>query len=220
MKIGILFDLDGTLLDTLGDLQVAVNYALSQFGYPGREKWEIRSFLGNGMRNLIKRSLPDGASEETVSKVLSVYQPYYDSHNLILTRPYEGILPALEALIKGKYPIGVVSNKQDTAVKPMCARFFGPELYALGEIPGCPRKPAPDMLRKAMAALDIEGAIYVGDSEVDLQVAENAGLLCLLVTWGFRDRDVLEAAGGKHFCDTPAKLGETIEEIISSYYGG
>lgn len=216
MKIGILFDLDGTLVDTLGDLHAAVNYALSQFGYPGREIWEIRNFVGNGMRNLIKRSLPDGAEEDTVSKVLAVYQPYYDSHNMILTRPYEGVLQVLEGL---KYPIGVVSNKQDTAVKPMCAEFFGPELYALGEVPGCPRKPAPDMIRKAMAALDIEGAIYVGDSEVDLQVAENAGLPCLLVTWGFRDREVLEKAGGKHFCEAPEKLAETIEIMIDKYYG-
>ena len=219
MKIGILFDLDGTLLDTLGDLQVAVNYALSQFGYPGREKWEIRNFLGNGMRNLIKRALPEGTDEEIVEQVLAVYQPYYDSHNLILTRPYDGILPALEAL-KGKYPIGVVSNKQDTAVKPMCAQFFGAELYALGEIPGCPRKPAPDMIQNAMAALNIDSAVYVGDSEVDLQVAENAGLPCLLVTWGFRDKEVLENAGGKHFCEEPERLAETLEEIISSYYGG
>ncbi len=218
MKIGILFDLDGTLLDTLGDLQVAVNYALSQFGYPNREMWEIRNFLGNGMRNLIKRSLPEGVSEARVDEVLSVYQPYYDSHNLILTRPYDGVLPALEAL-KGKYPIGVVSNKQDTAVKPMCAQFFGPELYALGEIPGTPRKPAPDMIKKAMADLGMDGAIYVGDSEVDLQVAENVGLPCLLVTWGFRDKEVLEKAGGKHFCDEPSKLAETLEEIISKYYG-
>ena len=208
--------MDGTLVDTLGDLHAAVNYALSQFGYPGREIWEIRNFVGNGMRNLIKRSLPDGAEEDTVSKVLAVYQPYYDSHNMILTRPYEGVLQVLEGL---KYPIGVVSNKQDTAVKPMCAEFFGPELYALGEIPGTPRKPAPDMLQKAMAALDIEGAIYVGDSEVDLQVAENAGLPCLLVTWGFRDREVLEKAGGKHFCEEPARLGEVLEELIFTYYG-
>ncbi|MBE6983859.1 MAG: HAD family hydrolase [Ruminococcaceae bacterium] len=219
MKIGILFDLDGTLLDTLGDLQVAVNYALSRFGYPNREKWEIRNFLGNGMRNLIKRSLPEGVSEERVDEVLSVYQPYYDSHNLILTRPYDGILSAIAAL-KGKYPIGVVSNKQDTAVKPMCARFFGSELYALGEIPGTPRKPAPDMIKNAMADLGMDAAVYVGDSEVDLRVAENAGLPCLLVTWGFRDREVLERAGGKHFCDEPSKLAETLEEIISSYYGG
>ena len=219
MKIGILFDLDGTLLDTLGDLQAAVNYALAQFGYPQREKWEIRNFVGNGMRNLIKRSLPEGVSEQRVDEVLSVYQPYYDSHNLILTRPYDGILPVLEDLM-GKYPIGVVSNKQDTAVKPMCHRFFGSELYALGEIPGTPRKPAPDMIQNAMAALHIDSAVYVGDSEVDLQVAANAHLPCLLVTWGFRDKEILEKAGGKHFCDRPEKLKEALEEIISSYYGG
>ncbi len=215
MKIGILFDLDGTLLDTLGDLQAAVNYALSQFAYPGREKWEIRSFLGNGMRNLVKRSLPDGVTEERVDEALAVYRAYYESHNQILTVPYSGIYDALEKL--KTYPIGVVSNKQDTAVKPMCRHFFG-DVYALGEVPGLPRKPAPDMVQKAMADLGMDGAIYVGDSEVDLQVAENANLPCLLVTWGFRDREDLEKAGGKHFCHNPADLPETIEKMIKLYY--
>ena len=214
MKIGILFDLDGTLLDTLGDLHTAVNYALSQFGYPGREKGEIRAFLGNGMRNLIKSSMPAGVTEAQVDATLAVYQPYYDSHNLILTRPYEGVTSALEKL-KGKYAIGVVSNKQDTAVKPMCARFFGETLYALGEVPGCPRKPAPDMLYKAMAEIGVEKAVYVGDSEVDLKVAENAGLPCLLVTWGFRDKEQLLAAGGTHFCDRPEALVAALEELIA-----
>jgi phosphoglycolate phosphatase len=213
MKIGILFDLDGTLLDTLGDLHTAVNYALSRFGYPGREKGEIRSFLGNGMRNLIKRSMPEGVSEQQVDETLAVYQPYYDSHNLILTKPYDGVIAALDVL-KEKYAIGVVSNKQDTAVKPMCARFFGETLYALGEVPGCPRKPAPDMLNMAMAAIGVEKAVYVGDSEVDLKVAENAGLPCLLVTWGFRDKEQLEVAGGRNFCDDPAQLVEALEQLI------
>lgn len=214
MKIGILFDLDGTLLDTLGDLHTAVNYALSQFGYPGREKGEIRSFLGNGMRNLIKCSMPADVTEQQVDETLAVYQPYYDSHNLILTRPYEGVLSALDKL-KEKYAVGVVSNKQDTAVKPMCARFFGEALYALGEVPGCPRKPAPDMLYKAMKEIGVEKAVYVGDSEVDLKVAENAGLPCLLVTWGFRDKAQLVAAGGEHFCDDPMRLAANIEELIA-----
>ncbi|MBE6925883.1 MAG: HAD family hydrolase [Ruminococcaceae bacterium] len=213
MKIGILFDLDGTLLDTLGDLHTAVNYALSRFDYPHREKGEIRSFLGNGMRNLIKCSMPEGTTEQQVDATLAVYQPYYDSHNLILTKPYDGVLPAI-AKLKEKYPVGVVSNKQDTAVKPMCARFFGEGLYALGEVPGCPRKPAPDMLYKAMAEIGVEKAVYVGDSEVDLKVAENAGLPCLLVTWGFRDKAQLETAGGRNFCDDPAQLVEALEELI------
>ncbi len=215
MKIGVLFDLDGTLLDTLGDLQVAVNYALARFGYPGREKWEIRSFLGNGMRNLIAQSLPEGVGEEIVDETLAVYRGYYESHNQILTAPYVGIYNALEKL--KAYPVGVVSNKQDTAVKPMCHHFFG-DIYALGEVPGIPRKPAPDMIYKAMADLGIDGAIYVGDSEVDLQVAENAKLPCLLVTWGFRDREDLEKAGGRHFCHNPAELPQIIEEMINLYY--
>ena len=213
MKIGILFDLDGTLLDTIGDLHTAVNYALSAFGYPTREKTEIRAFLGNGMRNLIMRSLPEDATDAQVDETLAVYQPYYDSHNLILTKPYDGILSALEVL-REKYPIGVVSNKQDTAVKPMCARFFGEALYALGEAPGCPRKPAPDMVCKAMADIGVEKCIYVGDSEVDVLTARNAGMPCLSVLWGFRDREEIVEGGGCHFCDSVADLPRILEEMI------
>lgn len=218
MKIGILFDLDGTLLDTLGDLHTAVNYALQQDGYPTRTLKEIRSYLGNGMRNLIKNALPAGTVEEEVDRVLGIYRPYYDSHNEILTRPYEGILQALET-VKQTYPVGVVSNKQDSAVKPLCKTFFGDEIFALGEQPDCPRKPAPDMLVRAMQALDVDTCVYVGDSEVDLQVAKNAALPCLLVTWGFRDKEELQAAGGKHFCENPENMPQMLAEMVKMYYG-
>ena len=218
MKTGILFDLDGTLLDTLEDLHNAVNHTLQTHGYPTRTRREIRSFLGNGMRNLIKASLPAGTEEETVDRVLGDYQHYYDSHNDICTRPYDGILQAL-AVIKETYPIGVVSNKQDTAVKPLCRTFFGEDVYACGETPDCPRKPAPDMIFRAMQALGVGECIYVGDSEVDLKVAENAGLPCLLVTWGFRDREHLQKAGGKHFCDQPETMPRMLAEMVNRYYG-
>ena len=194
MKTGILFDLDGTLLDTLGDLQVAVNHALSQFGYPGREKWEIRSFLGNGMRNLVKRSLPDGVSEERVDEALAIYRAYYESHNQILTAPYEGIYAALEKL--KDYPIGVVSNKQDTAVKPMCHHFFG-GLYALGEVPDLPRKPDPTVPRMIMDTLGFapQSTVFVGDSDVDMITAHNAGMMAVGCAWGYRGEADLLSAG-------------------------
>ncbi len=217
MRTGILFDLDGTLLNTLGDLCTAVNYTLTHFGHPVRTEKEIRSYLGNGMGNLVKRALPEGVSEAQWQEACSFYQVYYDSHSTILTRPYDGVLQALEEL--RDFPVGVVSNKQDTAVKPLCKTFFGEGVFALGECPGCPRKPAPDMIFRAMAALDVENAIFVGDSEVDLQVAKNANLPCLSVTWGFRDREDLEKAGGKHFCDAPEKLAQTLKEMVKEYYG-
>ena len=128
------------------------------------------------------------------------------------TRPYDGILEAL-AILRDKYPIAVVSNKPDAAVKALCAEVF-PGIYALGEAPGCPRKPAPDMVRKACRVIGVETCVYVGDSEVDVATAKNAGVPCLSVLWGFRDRDEIEAAGGIHFCEKPAELTEKIEEII------
>lgn len=212
MKTGILFDLDGTLLNTLEDLLDATNYALAQCGYPLRTLPELRRFVGNGAENQIRMSLPEGASPEEVQRVLKIYKPYYTEHCQIKTRPYDGIMEALDAL-KDKYPIAVVSNKPDGAVKTLCAEVF-PGFYALGETPGCPRKPAPDMVFKACRAIGADTCVYVGDSEVDVLTAKNAGVPCLSVLWGFRDRDEIEAAGGEHFCEDPRLLPRIIEEII------
>ncbi len=213
MKTGILFDLDGTLLDTLGDLTDATNYALRACGYPERTLTEIRSFVGNGAENQIRMSLPEGASPEEVQRVLAVYKPYYTAHCQCKTAPYLGIPEALAAL--DGVPMAIVSNKPDAAVKTLCAQHF-PGIYALGETHGCPRKPAPDMLRNAMDAIGVKDCIYVGDSEVDVLTANNAGCRCLSVTWGFRDKNVLEEAGGIHFCDAPAKLPQLIQSLLSS----
>ena len=212
MKTGILFDLDGTLLNTLEDLLDATNYALEISGYPRRTLQELRRFVGNGAENQIRLSLPEGASPDEVQKVLKIYKPYYTEHCQIKTRPYDGILEALEVL-KARYPIAVVSNKPDAAVKALCAETF-PGIFALGEAPDCPRKPAPDMVFKACRAIGADTCVYVGDSEVDVLTAKNAGVPCLSVLWGFRDRDEIEKAGGDHFCENPAILAEKIEEII------
>lgn len=212
MKTGILFDLDGTLLNTLEDLLDATNYALTQCGYPPRTLWELRRFVGNGAENQIRMSLPGGASPEEVERILNIYKPYYTEHCKVKTRPYDGILEAL-AVLKEKYPIAVVSNKPDAAVKALCAELF-PGIFALGEAPDCPRKPAPDMVNKACRAIGVETCVYVGDSEVDVITAKNAGVPCLSVLWGFRDREEIEQAGGAFFCETPAELTEKIEEII------
>ena len=212
MKTGILFDLDGTLLNTLEDLLDATNYALAQCGYPKRTLPELRRFVGNGAENQIRMSLPAGASPEEVGRVLRIYKPYYTAHCQVKTRPYDGVLEALEVL-KAKYPIAVGSNKPDGAVKALCAQVF-PGIFALGETPDCPRKPAPDMVYKACQAIGADTCVYVGDSEVDVVTAKNAGVPCLSVLWGFRDKADIEGAGGSHFCENPAQLTEKIEEII------
>ena len=212
MKTGILFDLDGTLLNTLEDLLDATNYALEVCGYPKRTLRELRRFVGNGAENQIRMSLPAGASPEEVERVLKIYKPYYTEHCQVKTRPYDGILESL-AILKEKYPIAVVSNKPDAAVKTLCGQMF-PGIFALGEAPDCPRKPAPDMVHKACRAIGVDTCVYVGDSEVDVRTAKNAGVPCLSVLWGFRDREDIEAAGGRYFCESPAQLTEKIEEII------
>jgi len=209
---GILFDLDGTLLDTLDDLLDATNYALGVHGYPPRTKTEIRRFVGNGAANQIRLSLPRGSSEEEVQTVLNTYKPYYTAHCQCKTAPYPGVAEAL-AVLKEKYPVAIVSNKPDAAVKALCADFF-PGIYALGETADCPRKPAPDMVVKAMAAIGADACVYVGDSEVDVITANNAGVPCLSVLWGFRDREDMEAVGAVHFCENTAALAEKTEELI------
>ena len=209
-KIGLLFDLDGTLLDTLEDLADSVNHVLAEFGYSGRTLEEVRQFVGNGAGRLIARAVPVGANP---APVLTAFQSYYAAHCRIKTRPYDGIPDVLCRLGK-KYPVAIVSNKPDVAVKALCASVF-PGILAMGESAGCPRKPAPDMVRKAMESIGADTCVYVGDSEVDVLTAKNAGVPCLSVLWGFRSRENIEAAGGIYFCETPALLEEKIEEILN-----
>ena len=209
MKTGIIWDLDGTLLDTLEDLADGVNHTMVHFGYPQRTVEEVRRFVGNGARRLIVQAAPDVAD---VDAVLAEFQRFYGTHCQIKTRPYSGILSALTR-IGEKYPLAIVSNKPDGAVKSLCAQYF-PGIYARGESAECPRKPAPDMVYKAMEELGVERCIYVGDSEVDVRTAKNAGVPCLSVLWGFRDKADMEAEGACFFCERPEELFEKIEEII------
>lgn len=210
MKTGILFDLDGTLLDTLEDIHDAVNYALHTLNYPKRSMEEVRRFVGNGARLLMERAVPEDGDGQAA---FEVFRAYYDSHCQIRTRPYAGIPEALSAL-KEKYPIAIVSNKPHSAVVSLCAGFF-PGICARGESVDCPRKPAPDMLYKTMAQIGVEKCIYVGDSEVDVLTAKNAGVRVLSVLWGFRDREELEKAGAEAFCESAHQLVETIEQMTT-----
>ncbi len=216
MDCGILFDLDGTLLDTLQDLTDSVNYALKQFGCPPVTPMQVRSYLGNGARQLIYLSLPEQRRAET-DAVLAVYKGWYDAHCQIKTAPYEGIPEALEVL-KENFAMAVVSNKPDSAVKPLCRQYF-PGIYALGEEPDCPRKPAPDMLYKAMDFIGTGKCIYVGDSEVDVATAHNAGIPCVAVSWGFRDAEELEKAGARYICKDARDLPALLKAIAKEAYG-
>ena len=211
MKTAILFDLDGTLLDTLGDLHAAVNHVLLQFGYPTRTVEEVCRFVGNGARRLIEQAIPAG-EENQVDGVLEAFQAHYAAHCDILTKPYAGIPEALASLAE-RYPLAVVSNKPDRAVKELAKVYF-PGLYARGESTDCPRKPAPDMVFKAMEALGADHCVYVGDSDVDILTAKRAGVPCLSVTWGFRGEEELCAAGAAYFCHDPAQLPQCIEHIL------
>lgn len=212
MKTGILFDLDGTLLNSLEDLADATNYTLRHYSCPERTIEEIRNFVGNGARRLIELALPGTENDPPVEEVLAYYQNYYGAHAQIKTRPYDGILAALCRLSE-KYPVGIVSNKPDKIVKTLCSQYFG-TLYARGESADCPRKPAPDMIYRGMADLGVEHCIYVGDSEVDVLTARNANVPCLSVLWGFRDKEDMVKAGGTYFCDDPKCLVSTLETLM------
>lgn len=212
MKIGILFDLDGTLLNSLEDLTDAVNYTLRHFGCPERTEDEVRRFVGNGAKRLLVAALPGKETDPPVEEVLAFYQAYYADHCQIKTRPYDGILEAL-AEIRKEFPVAVVSNKPDVATKTLSKAMFGEDIYALGESTGCLRKPAPDMVYQGMQALGVEMCIYVGDSEVDVLTAQNAGVPCLSVLWGFRDAEYLAQQGATHFCYKPKDLPMCLKEM-------
>lgn len=208
MKTAVLFDLDGTLLDTLQDLTQSTNAALRAFGYPERTVEEVRQFVGNGAERLIRLAVPEGADP---LPVLQAFRTHYQAHCQERTGPYPGIMELLEQVAK-RYPVAIVSNKPDSAVKALCGDYF-PGIYARGESGDCPRKPAPDMVYKAMAALGADRCVYIGDSEVDVLTARNAGAACISVTWGFRDEETLRTAGATHICHTPRQVLEQIEKM-------
>lgn len=206
-----IFDLDGTILDTLEDLADALNHALTEFGYPTRTLPEVRRFVGNGIRNLIRRGAPAGTQEAEIDRLHAVFTAHYNAHCADKTRPYAGIPELLTALRDRGIRTAVVSNKPDGAVKPLCARYF-PGLFdaAVGERTGVARKPAPDSVNAVLAELgfDRSEAVYIGDSEVDIATAWNAGMACFSVDWGFRPREELLANGAKLIASTPQALLE------------
>ena len=209
----ILFDLDGTLLNTLTDLANCVNYALNANKLPQRTTAEIRAFLGNGIRNLIEKSVPQDTSTALTDKVFQAFKAYYLEHSLDFTAPYEGIRELLARLKERGVKMGIISNKVDAAVQQLNRQFF--ETYmdiAIGEREGVRRKPAPDSLLFAMEALNAtaETTLYVGDSEVDYETAKAAHLRCALVTWGFRDESELRTLNADFYINKAEELLELV----------
>lgn len=219
MKNTVIFDLDGTLLDTLGDLTDSVNHALSQNGLPVRSIEEIRTFVGDGVWELIRRAVPADSGQNLTMQCLSEFRDHYRINMCNRTRPYPGILELLATLHEKGYRIAVASNKFDGAVKALCQHYFGRLLdVAVGEQEGFCKKPAPDLIHHCLDMLGRgpEQSIYVGDSEIDIQTARNAGILCLSVTWGFRDRMYLQAQGALCIVDTAQELLEQLLHFHSS----
>ena len=212
MYRAVIFDLDGTLLDTLDDLTDAVNHALSSVGLPCHTRDSIRLFVGNGVAKLIDRAVPSDCSEEVKAQVLALFKAYYSAHCRDKTKPYEGILPLLSELKRAGIKTAIVSNKYDGAVKALSDDYFGDLIHiAVGEreSEGIRKKPAPDTLLMALRSLDIccaEDTVYVGDSDVDIQTADAAHMPCISVSWGFRDKDFLLSHGAQVIVDTPAAL--------------
>ena len=203
------FDLDGTLLDTLEDLYLATNAALERHSLPRRSRDEVRLFVGNGVEMLIRRAVPASTDEETTLAVLADFKTTYAAICEDHTKPYDGIPDMLAALRERGIRVAVVSNKFDAATKKLCEKYFG-ELVevAIGEKAGVRKKPAPDTVHEALKELGVtaEGAVYIGDSDVDIQTARNCGIPCISVTWGLRDEDFLIESGAKALVDTPEKL--------------
>lgn len=209
----VVFDLDGTLLNTLDDLADAVNHTLGEYGFPPKSTEHVRRSVGNGAANLMRQCIPGGSEDPDFEACLHSYKDYYQENLLVKTRPYDGIPELLAALRRRGIRIAVLSNKPDDAVKALVREIFGPEISAAaGESEHSGRKPSPDGVFAILKELGVpaEHAIYVGDSDVDVKTAHNAGLPAVGVTWGFRDRGVLEEAGADYIIDRPEELDRLI----------
>lgn len=207
----VVFDLDGTLLNTLEDLADSVNYAMKQHGLPEHTIEEVRAYVGNGVAKLIERSIPQGIDNPHYEQILDTFKKHYALHCEDKTRPYEGIMELLAQLKQQNFRMAIVSNKFDGAVKKLNERYFGQYIsVAIGESATVQKKPAPDTVYQALAELaaDVSRAVYVGDSEVDRQTAANVPMTCVSVTWGFRTRKQLLEAGASdaYMIKTPQEL--------------
>lgn len=204
-----IFDLDGTLLSTLGDLAASCNYALRTNGMPERTIDEVRVFVGNGVKKLMERAVPNGEDNPAFEKTYSDFRKHYMEHNLDTTKPYDGVMDLLKELNSRGKKVAVVSNKFYAATQELCRHFFGNLVQvAIGEREDIRKKPAPDTVIEAMRQLGVttESAVYIGDSDVDIETARNSGMPCISVLWGFRDRDFLLQHGATTLVGTPADI--------------
>ena len=218
-----IFDMDGTILDTLDDLAASTNATLAAFGMPTRSTDEVRRFVGNGIRRLISRAVPAGTDETTQDRVFDAFCTYYAEHDAMATAPYPGIPELLASLRDRGVALAVVSNKGDFAVQSLVRRYFPDAFgFAVGERDGIRRKPAPDSVFAALEALGVNAdrAVYVGDSEVDIQTAQAAGLPCISCAWGFRSVDTLMAAGARCLVHTTDELAHAILDPTAIHPGG
>lgn len=205
----IIFDLDGTLLNTLNDLKESTNFALEKYGHPSRTIEEVRNFVGNGVKRLIELAVPKGMNELSFEQCLSDFKQHYKQNMYNSTAPYEDILELLDRLDDEGIQIAVVSNKFDAAVKELCKKYFVNRIeVAIGESQNIRKKPAPDSVFEAMKLLNAhkESTLYVGDSDVDIQTAKNAGLRSVGVSWGFRDEELLKSEGANYIIHKPLEL--------------
>ena len=212
----VVFDLDGTLLNTLEDLADATNYALRTMQMPGRTIGEVRAFVGNGVRRLMELSVPGGFDNPKFEETFAVFKKYYGEHCNDKTRAYDGVVPVLRKLKEKGYALAIVSNKIDFAVKELNDLYFkGIVPVAIGEKEGIRRKPAPDTVYEALKELGKtkEEAVYVGDSDVDLETAKNSGMPCISVLWGFRDKEFLAEHGAERYAKTAEDVLRFVEEM-------
>lgn len=205
----IIFDMDGTILNTLEDLKNSLNYVLQQAGYQTRTLEEVRTFVGNGIRKTIERALPSDIEEEKVDELFSLFMDYYAIHNTDNTKPYNGVIELLKELKHLGYKTAVVSNKQNSAVKSLCKKFFtGLFDVEIGEMENIAKKPEPDEVNEVLKILNIDRtkSIYIGDSEVDIQTAQNSKMKSIIVDWGFRDRKFLYEHGAEVIVSNPSEI--------------
>ena len=204
-----IFDLDGTLLSTLADLAASTNYALRTHHMPERSLDEVRRFVGNGVKKLMERAIPDGLNNPLFEETFATFRQHYMQHNLDTTQPYPGIMQLLEQLKGEDKNIAVVSNKFYAATRELCRHFFGDLVpVAIGEREDIRKKPAPDTVIEALRELgvDKEGAVYIGDSDVDIMTAKNSGMPCVSVLWGFRDKEFLLEHGATTLILKPEEM--------------
>ncbi len=212
----VIFDLDGTLLYTLEDLKNSTNFSLRTFGYPERTLEEVRQFVGNGVRKLIERAVPEGTDTGITEEVLRVFKENYGQNMYNCTKPYNSIEKLLLGLRQNGLKTAVVSNKFDLAVKELCKKYFGNLIdVAIGQRDDVPKKPAPDGVFAAIDELGVKlkNCIYVGDSDVDVLTARNSGLPCIGVTWGYREKELLESKGADYIVNDPLEILDLIKEL-------